>query len=146
MKTRSAVLAFTIAASWMAGCVRVARSPEPVPVDHVECAFCHMLISTHHGGGQIVSANEDTRFYDDVLCLAADWASHRRGDARAYVRLAGGAWHDAIAAVYAQPAASSTATESGVVAFATAEEARAADRAGRVLTWKDLLALTGDDR
>ena len=105
-----------------------------------------MLISTDRGGGQIVSANEDTRFYDDITCLAADWASHHRDDARAFVRVAGGAWRDAMAVSYAQPVAARTAMGSGVVAFETAAEARTADRAGRALTWDDVLAQRGEGR
>ncbi|HEV8347249.1 MAG TPA: hypothetical protein VGQ16_11775 [Vicinamibacterales bacterium] len=105
-----------------------------------------MLISTDRGGGQIASANEDTRFYDDIMCLAADWASHHHGDARAFVRVAGGTWRDATAASYAQTAAARTAMGSGLVAFETAAEARAADRAGRVLTWDELLAQRGESR
>ena len=52
-----------------------------------------MLISTERGGGEIVSATDDTRFYDDVACLAADWAN-RSGDVGAYVHVGGG-WSDA---------------------------------------------------
>ena len=32
-----------------------------------------MLISSERGTGEIVSPTDDTRFYDDVACLAADW-------------------------------------------------------------------------
>ena len=62
-----------------------------------------MLISSENGGGQIVSSSEDTRFYDDVACLAADWTAHT-ADARAFVRISGGGWADALGASYAQPA------------------------------------------
>ena len=98
------------------GCAKRSLSPEPLPLDRVECARCRMLISTDSGGGEIVSATEDTRFYDDIGCLAADWEAHH-GDARAYVRVAGG-WRDAQAASFAQPADARTAMGSGVVAFA----------------------------
>jgi hypothetical protein len=101
-----------------------------------------MLISTENGGGEIVSATEDTRFYDDIGCLAADWAAHH-GEARAFVRIAGGTWSDAQAASFAQPADIRTAMGSGIAAFATAAEARAADRAGRALTFDAVTHLNG---
>ena len=104
-----------------------------------------MLISTESGGGEIVSAMEDTRFYDDIACLAADWAAHH-GEARAFVRIAGGTWSDAQAASFAQPADARTAMGSGIAAFPTVAGALAADRTGRVLTFDDVLHLTGAQR
>jgi nitrous oxide reductase accessory protein NosL len=101
-----------------------------------------MLISTESGGGEIVSATEDTRFYDDIACLAADWAAHH-GEARAFVRIAGGGWGDAQTASFAQAADARTAMGSGIGAFQTAAHARAADRAGRVLTFDDVMHPTG---
>lgn len=100
-----------------------------------------MLISSESGSGQILSSSEDTRFYDDIGCLAADWTAHR-GDARAFVRTSGGGWADAQGASYAQPAGARTAMGSGVAAFATVADASAADRAGRALTFDDVVHLT----
>jgi hypothetical protein len=119
-------------------------SPEPLPVDRVECARCRMLISTDNGGGEIVSATDDTRFYDDIGCLAADWET-RHGEARAYVRVAGG-WRDVEASSFAQPTSAMTAMGSGIVAFAAAGEARAADRAGRALTFGEVVRMSGAGR
>jgi len=104
-----------------------------------------MLISTEQGSGEIVSATEDTRFYDDVGCLAADWDAHRR-ESRAFVRIATGQWTDAASTSFAQPAGAHTAMGSGVAAFATASEARAVDRDGRVLTFDDVVRLAGARR
>jgi len=104
-----------------------------------------MLISTESGGGEIVSATEDTRFYDDIGCLAADWAAHH-GEARAFVRIAGGKWSDAQTASFAQPADARTAMGSGIAAFPAAADARAADRTGRALTFDDVLHLAGAQR
>ena len=104
-----------------------------------------MLISSDRGAGQIVSTAEETRFYDDVGCLAADWAAHR-GEARAFVRVAGGRWTDAQTASFARPADARTAMGSGVVAFATAADARAADRDGRAQTFDDVVRSTGGAR
>ena len=126
------------------GCAKRSLSPEPLPLDRVECARCRMLISTEGGGGEIVSATEDTRFYDDVGCLAADWEA-QRGDARAYVRVGDG-WTDVQAASFAQPADARTAMGSGLVAFAAAGEARTADRAGRALTFGEIVRMSGARR
>lgn len=104
-----------------------------------------MLISSDSGGGQIVSPTDDTRFYDDIECLAADWTVHQ-ADARAYVRLADNRWVEAQAGSYAQPDGARTAMGSGTVAFDTAAEARAADRAGRALTFDDVARQAGEPR
>jgi len=101
-----------------------------------------MLISSERGSGEIVSRADDTRFYDDIGCLAADWAA-RQGEARAFVRLAGGRWSEAQAASFAQPADARTAMGSGVVAFAAAGEARSVDRAARALTFDDIVRMSG---
>jgi hypothetical protein len=104
-----------------------------------------MLISTESGGGEIVSATEETRFYDDIGCLAADWAGHH-GEARAFVRIAGGTWSDAQAAAFAQPADAKTAMGSGIAAFPTPAEARAADGSGRALTFDEVWHAAGAQR
>ena len=93
-----------------------------------------MLISTEVGSAQIVSADADTRFYDDVGCLAADWARHARGD-RAFVRVAAGAWIDAADAVYARPGAARTPMGSGLVAYRSAADAAGA----ATLTFEDVV-------
>lgn len=92
-----------------------------------------------------MSATDDTRFYDDIGCLAADWAAHH-GDARAFVRPAGGGWTDAQVASFAQPTDARTAMGSGIAAFAAAADARAADPTGRVLTFDDVVHLSGGQR
>ena len=104
-----------------------------------------MLISSDSGGGEIVSATQDTRFYDDVVCLAGDRHA-QEGNARAFVRVAGGQWTDAQAASFAEPAGARTPMGSGIAAFATAADARAADRAGRALTFDDVVRLSGAPR
>ena len=49
------------------------------PGVRAECAFCRMLVSSERGAAQIVSADADTRFYDDVGCLAEPTPrQHRR--------------------------------------------------------------------
>jgi hypothetical protein len=93
-----------------------------------------MLISTETGTAQIVSADADTRFYDDVGCLAADWAGHGSGD-RAFVRVASGDWIDAADAVYARPGATRTAMGSGLVAYRSPADAAGA----ATLTFEDVV-------
>src|SRR5262245_57721273 len=137
MTMRYATLAVLIGSMGMADCAAQARSPEPVPIDKVACARCRMLISTESEGGEIAWSSE-TRFYDDVGCLAADWNTHD-DDAVAFVRLSGGRWSDAQRASFAQPADARTAMGSGFVAFATPDEARAADRNGRAVAFEDLV-------
>lgn len=137
------VLAIASAASL--SCARRVPSPEPVPLDRVECARCRMLISTESGGGQILSAAEEPRFYDDIGCLAADWHDHAAG-AHAYVRLAAGSWVEAAAAVYARPAGARTAMGSGLAAYASPEEARTADSGGRTMIFADVVQLAGARR
>jgi hypothetical protein len=145
MKIQYLAIALTLASLSAIACATRSLSPEALLLDRVECARCRMLISTERGGGEIVSATEDTRFYDDIGCLAADWASHH-GEARAFVRIAGGQWSDVQAASFAQPADARTLMGSGIAAFPTAADARAADNAGRALTFDDVLRLTGAQR
>ena len=142
MTLRHAKAAIVMASSlWTIGCAAEARSPEPIPIDRVECARCRMLISSAAGSGEILSL-DDTRFYDDVGCLAADWAAHGSG-ARAFLRLPDGRWQDAQTASYARPQGADTAMGWGFVAFASPADATAADRDRHALTFADLLRLTG---
>jgi len=104
-----------------------------------------MLISTERGTAQIVSATDETRFYDDIACLAADWIRHRDGTV-AFVRLATGPWSAAHTAWFARPDGSRTAMGSGIVAFATEAEARAADGAHRALRFDDILERSGESQ
>lgn len=137
-------LALMIVSLCMAGCAAQARAPEPVPVDKVECARCRMLLSSDVGAGEIVSARDETRFYDDVGCLAADWTKRVHDDPAAattstpFVRVGAGSWADARTTWFAKPESVRTAMGSGVVAFATASEAEAADRDGRARSWSEV--------
>jgi hypothetical protein len=130
---------------WSGGCAARPPAPEPVSLDRVECARCRMLISSETGAAEIVSSANATRFYDDVGCLAADWHQHGMSGT-AFVRLDAGVWTGVHAAFYAQPNGARTAMASGFVASGAAEEARAADRSGRSLTWDEVIRLNGDLR
>jgi copper chaperone NosL len=96
-----------------------------------------MLISIERGSAQIVSPADDPRFYDDVGCLAADWRAHAT-HAHAFVRTAD-AWTPAAAAAFARVAGTRTAMGSGIVAFASAEEARAAGAGESLLTFDEVI-------
>jgi len=104
-----------------------------------------MLISNERGSGEMVSADGDTRFYDDIACLAADWIAHAHAarGARAFVSLPGG-WTDVNDAAYARPASARTAMGSGIAAFASIDDAEAADDGGRAMTFDDVVRLSGE--
>jgi hypothetical protein len=97
-----------------------------------------MLLSSDVGTGEIVSARDDTRFYDDVGCLIADWKA-RANDTTPFVRLGDGSWADARTAWFARPLSTRTAMGSGLVAYATEEDAKTADREHRALSWQEVL-------
>jgi hypothetical protein len=99
-----------------------------------------MLVSSESGSAQIVSGSADTRFYDDVGCLAADWRTHG-ADGTAFVRLSDGRWSDARTAFFARPADVRTAMGSGVIAYHAPDDAAAADREARAYTWDEVVAL-----
>lgn len=103
-----------------------------------------MLVSNDVDGGEIVAAGEETRFFDDIGCLAAGWKA-RHENATAFVRV-DGTWSDAGAAWFAESQSVRTPMASGLRAYATADAARANDRAGRALTWDDVLGRTGGTR
>jgi hypothetical protein len=126
-------------------CTTGSLSPQPVPLDRAECARCRMLISTRQGSGQIVSTSGETRFYDDVACLAADWLAHADG-ARAFVSIGDEGWSEAGAASYARAHDARTAMGSGIAAFAAAAQAQAADSSARALTFADVIRLAGGPR
>jgi hypothetical protein len=102
-----------------------------------------MLISTERGSAQIVSSGEDTRFYDDVGCLAADWAAHSNR-AHAFVRVGNG-WVDASTAAFVRSTDARTAMGSGVVAFASAADAHAAGDAA-IMTFEAIVHRPGARR
>jgi hypothetical protein len=93
-----------------------------------------MLISSDANAAQSQADGLPTRFFDDVGCLAADGDAEAAGTRR-YVRLASGGWETADAAWFARSASAKTPMDYGILAFATADEARAADRDGIAHPW-----------
>lgn len=99
-----------------------------------------MLISSDANAAQSREPGQATRFFDDLGCLASDTGARTERTAR-YVRLASGGWATTEAAHFAKSADAKTPMDHGILAFATADEARAADRDKRGRTWPELVTL-----
>ena len=136
---RPRVLAAWIAVWLLAGCGAARPGPEPIPLDRVDCARCSMLISSDANAAQSQAHGRSTRFFDDIGCLAADADAQADGTNR-YVRLVSGAWGTTDAAWFARSASAKTPMDYGILAFATADEARAADRDGQAYQWPAIVA------
>ncbi len=137
---RSYLVIAAIGVSILTGCGGPPPGPEPVPLDRVNCARCGMLISSDANAAQSRELGQATRFFDDVGCLAADSAARTEGTAR-YVHLVSGGWATTEAAHFAKSADAKTPMDYGILAFATADEARAADRDRQARTWPDIVNL-----
>jgi hypothetical protein len=97
------------------------------------CAHCAMLLGDRRFGAQIVTADGERRFFDDVGCLVVYLEERRGAPARAWVRDADGArWIDARSARYTPGAA--TPMDFGF-------EARAAS-APQGVSWEEMRART----
>ena len=99
-----------------------------------------MLISSDANAAQSQVEGQPTRFFDDIGCLASEPAV-QPDSTRRYVRLTSGGWSTADAAWFARSATARTPMDYGILAFATAEEARAADREGQAYQWPAIGAL-----
>ena len=113
--------------------------PEPIPLDRVNCARCGMLISSDANAAQSQTSGQTTKFFDDVGCLAPDEDATKDG-VRRYVR-ASDQWVAAEEAWFARSATARTPMDYGILAFATADGARAADRDGQARQWPAIVAL-----
>lgn len=120
------------------GCADRPLAPERVPVDQVTCARCGMLISREPDSAEWVAAGEETRFYDDIGCLATDdWTPRGRNLRFVHVD---GRWMSADDVFFARPADASTPMGYGVVAFEDAQKAASRDRGGRARRWNELVS------
>ena len=133
MSNRHLLMA-SIAVWLLAGCGAAQPGPEPVPLDRANCARCTMLISSDVYAAQSQAHGRPTRFFDDIGCLASD-SDATADDAHRYVRLVSGAWATTEAAWFARSASARTPMDYAILAFATEEEARAADRDGQAHQW-----------
>ena len=134
------LLITAIAVSGLAGCGAAPHGPEPVPVDRVNCARCGMLISSEANAAQSRATGQATRFYDDIGCLAADPAA-RTEETQRYVRLVSGGWATTEAAHFARSQRAQTPMDYGILAFGTAEEARANDADKQARNWLSIVTL-----
>ncbi len=104
-----------------------------------------MLISSDIHSAQSQAHGRSTRFFDDIGCLAAD-EDARAHDANRYVRLVSGAWATTESAWFARSASAHTPMDYGIVAFATEEEARTADRDGQAYRWPAIVSVATSQR
>ena len=93
-----------------------------------------MLISSDAHSAQSQAHGRSTRFFDDIGCLATD-PDADAADANRYVRLVSGAWATTGTAWFARSASAKTPMDYGILAFATEDEARAADLDGQAHDW-----------
>ena len=122
----------------LSGCGGAKSGPEPLPLDRVNCAKCGMLISSLANAGQAVSREAETRFYDDIGCMAADTAM--TGDANLFVQLADGTgWTPVTSAWFAASPQMSTPMGYGFTAHASEEAARKADAQPRAQSWAEIV-------
>lgn len=98
-----------------------------------------MLISSAANAAEALAPGEETRFYDDIGCLASDPAAGRPGVRRFVQEADAAGWLDADAAYFAFSESVSTPMAHGVLAYASEPKARAADRDGRARTWADVV-------
>lgn len=133
------VLTASTAVWLLAGCGAAPPGPEPIPLDRVNCARCSMLISSDVHSAQSQAHGRSTRFFDDIGCLAAD-PDGSADDANRYVRLVSGAWALTEAAWFARSASAKTPMDYGILAFATEDEARAADRDKQAHQWPAIVS------
>jgi hypothetical protein len=98
-----------------------------------------MIVSDERNAAQAVSPRDDTRFYDDVGCLARDRAAHADG-VRLFARDAqGSGWLAVDAAWFAHSAGLRTPMGHGIGAYSTEAAARAAADDARPVRWDDLV-------
>ena len=128
-----------LAAAWLGACAGGAAGPPAVRWGVDECSHCHMILAEERFAAVGRSAaGEEVRF-DDLECAARFLADRAAESWTAWAHdSAGPEWLPAAAAAYA---ATDTVTPmgSGLLAFASAEAARAAG-GGEPLGWSDVRA------
>lgn len=97
-----------------------------------------MMVSSEPQSAEWVVPGEETRFYDDIGCLATDAPPHAQRGAL-FVHVDGARWARAESAFYARPPDQSTPMGYGFVAFTDRREAAARDRQGKAHTWEELV-------
>jgi hypothetical protein len=101
-----------------------------------------MLISSDANAAEAIVPGHETRFYDDIGCMAGDRSANQAG-ARRFVRLASDKGWLEVETAYFAASTAVTPMAHGVVAFATETEARAADSSQQARRWLDIVRMTG---
>lgn len=119
--------------------------PRPIEITLNEeaCRQCRMAISQREFAAEVVPANDDVQFFDDIGCLVRWIRLHNPGKAGIFVvdRISG-TWLDAHIARFVRSREYPTPMGFGIVAFSDPAEAQAAarDSDGQVLSWEQLFA------
>jgi hypothetical protein len=119
-----------------AACADRSLEPESLDLDRVACAQCRMLISRLYHAAQAVYADADTRFYDDVGCLATDDEA-RAGRYQFYVHTAVSQWTDVADARFVLGSGARTPMGYDVIALGPGEQ-RPGTEDLRAMTWDEL--------
>jgi copper chaperone NosL len=120
-----------------------AGKPQPVGLvlNEEACSQCQMAISQREFAAEVVFAGGDAEFFDDIGCMASWVKSHKPEKAGIFVvDGAGGEWLDGSAAYYVRSARFHSPMSYGILAYRTAEDAKAAAEAneGTLLSWRQL--------
>ena len=130
--------------SFVNSCLVHKLAPEEVYINEDSCAFCKMLISDIRFSAQLLSPEQETKKFDDVVCLLNYLATQSQsGEEAIYVHLfQQKGWTKAQSATYLVSENISTPMGSGICAFLDRGEAEYAKETygGRILTWKELLS------
>ena len=136
MRRGGSALALLAALAAALGCAR-RIAPEPLPLDRYTCARCGMMISEIADAAEYVSEKEETRYYDELGCAAAD-AGHVPIRGRFFVRADGGTrWITADEAFFSKTT-ERTPMGHGIFAFSTEARAKARDVDGKARRWADV--------
>jgi hypothetical protein len=95
-----------------------------------------MLVSSERESAQWVASGEETRFYDDIGCLATDDRARSGRNVR-FVH-ADGDWLPVERAFFGRPRDGSTPMGYGFFAFPDRRSAESRDRDGRAFTWAEV--------
>ncbi len=127
--------------------------PGPAALDtrNEQCAFCRMAVSDPRFAAQLVAPSEETRFFDDIGCLAGylkAMASLPKGAAGYVADHQSKAWVRAEVAVYTQVPTLETPMASHVIAHAdlTSRDRDLAAKGGRPLTLQEVYGTQGPPR
>lgn len=119
-------------------------APPEIRYGFDECSHCRMIVSEERHAAAARDARGEALRFDDPGCLAAWTLAPGHELERAWVRDgAAGGWIDAAAAGYVRDPRIPTPMGSGLLAFASRDDAeRQAAESGveRVLSWQDVLA------